>query len=262
MSAHIAGRYDGKVAVVTGGASGIGAAIVHRILAEGGQVVVGDVNDDELARLTQEFGARVLATKMDVRYEAEVEALVGASIDRFGRLDACFNAAGIVGGAPIWELSEEEWVGTIDVCLKGCFLSVKHEARTLREQGEGGAIVNIGSLMSQVPVWGSSPYTVAKAGVEMLTKNAALELGEYGIRVVCVAPGVIATKLSEQGLRTSGVVDRYLERIPLGRVGQPDDVAAIATFLGSEEAAYISGVNVIVDGGWSVSGHPDFRTLR
>lgn len=182
-----------------------------------------------------------------------------AAVDRFGRLDAGFNAAGIVGGAPIWELTEEGWDQTIDVCLKGCFIAVKHEARRLIEQGGGGAIVNISSLMSQVPVWGSTPYTVAKAGIEMLTKNAALELGEHRIRVATVSPGLIATPLTEVARQIPEVLEAYLERIPMDRVGTPDDVAAAAAFLGSDEAGYVSGANLIVDGAWATTGHPDLR---
>jgi len=257
----IAHRYEGKVAVVTGGASGIGLAIVRRIAAEGGRLAVGDINNVALDDLQHELGDAVITVTSDVRHEDEVKALVAAAVDRFGRLDAGFNAAGILGGAPIWELTVEDWDRTLEVCLRGCFFAVKHEARTLIEQGEGGVIVNIASLMSQVPIWGGTSYSVAKAGIEMLTKNAALELGEYGIRVTAIGPGVIATPLNEHNLRVPGMTEAYLDRTPMGRVGTPADIAAVAAFLASDEASFISGPNLFVDGGWAVAGAPDVRPI-
>jgi NAD(P)-dependent dehydrogenase (short-subunit alcohol dehydrogenase family) len=254
-------RYEGKVAVVTGGASGIGLAIVQRVVAEGGHVAVGDINADELARLQHELGEAVTTVTTDVRREEQVEALVAAAVSRFGRLDVAFNSAGVLGGALISELAADEWQRTIDVCLTGCFYSVKHEARRLLEQAQGGAIVNIASLMSHVPIWGGAPYAVAKAGIEMLTKNAALELGEHGIRVTAIGPGVIITPLNEANMQIPGMTELYLERIPMARVGTPADVAAVATFLGSDEASYVSGANLMVDGGWEVTGAPDPRAL-
>lgn len=258
-SAAIARRYEGKVAVVTGGASGIGLAIVRRVVAEGGRVAAGDVNSAGLEQLRRELGDAVTVVGTDVRREEQVEALVAAAVGRFGRLDAGFNAAGVVGGAPIWELTEQAWDQTIDVCLRGCFFAVKHEARQLIEQGDGGSIVNIASLMSQMPVWGSTPYTVAKAGIEMLTKNAALELGEHGIRVTTVSPGLIATPLTTVACETPEVRQVYLDRIPMGRIGTPEDVAAAAAFLGSDEGSYVSGASLFVDGAWATTGHPDLR---
>jgi len=254
-------RYQGKVAVVTGGASGIGLAIVRRVVAEGGRVAVGDINEHALEHLQHELGDAVATIATDVRHEEQVEALVAAAVDRFGRLDAGFNVAGILGGAPIWELAAEEWNQTIEVCLTGCFFALKHEARRLLEQGEGGAIINMASLMSHMPIWGGTPYSVAKAGVEMLTKNAALELGEHGIRVTAIGPGVIVTPLNAQNMQIPGMTEAYLERIPLARVGTPEDVAAAAAFLGSDEASYISGTNLFVDGGWAVTGAPDVRPV-
>lgn len=263
MSANptIARRYEGKVAVVTGGASGIGLAIVRRVAAEGGRLAVGDINEDALDSLQHELGDAVVTVSADVRHEDEVESLVAAAVDRFGRLDVGFNAAGILGGAPIWELTVEDWDQTLEVCLRGCFFAVKHEARRLIEQGAGGAIVNIASLMSQVPILGGTSYSVAKAGIEMLTKNAALDLGEHGIRVTAIGPGVIATPLNKHNLRVPGMIEAYLERTPMGRVGTPEDIAAAAAFLASDEASFISGTNLFVDGGWAVAGAPDVRPI-
>ena len=254
-------RYERKVAVVTGGASGIGRAIVNRIVAEGGSVVVGDLNEVRLTHLATELGDAVVGVVTDVRRESDVSALVATAVERFGRLDVAFNAAGLGRGGAVWELTEETWDATVDVCLKGCFFAVKHEALRLVEQGDGGAIVNIASLNSRVPMRGGSPYTASKAAVEMLTMNAALELAEYGIRVTAISPGLIATPLTEPLLTIPGAKAAYLERIPLGRVGTPEEIAATAAFLGSDEASYVSGANLFVDGGWALSGYPDLRPI-
>jgi meso-butanediol dehydrogenase/(S,S)-butanediol dehydrogenase/diacetyl reductase len=252
-------RYAGKVAVVTGGASGIGLAIVRRLVAEGGAVAVGDVNEQALASVAAELGDRVAPVRTDVRSEDDVEALVAAAVSRFGRLDAGFNAAGLADIGPVWELTEAGWDHTMDVCLKGCFFAVKHEARQLMAQGEGGAIVNIASLNSVVPMWGGVSYTVAKAGVVMLSQNSALELGPHGIRVTAISPGLIATPLTAGITALEGATEAYLERIPAGRVGTPEDIAGTALFLASDDGSYLSGANVIVDGAWATTGYPDMR---
>jgi meso-butanediol dehydrogenase/(S,S)-butanediol dehydrogenase/diacetyl reductase len=256
---HVADRYKGKTAVVTGGASGIGLAITRRLLEEGAAVVVADINEASLAQVNSEFGDRIEGIRVDVRREADVEAMVAAAVRRFGGLDAGFNAAGLGGGGLITDMTEEAWDLTVDVCLKGAFFSVKHEARQMMAQGRGGAIVNISSLNSHVPMFGGAAYTCAKAGVEMLGKNAALELGEHKIRVNTISPGLTATPLTAGITQLPGATEAYLERIPLGRVGQPEDIAAAATFLGSDDAGYVSGTNLFVDGAWEWTGYPDLR---
>jgi NAD(P)-dependent dehydrogenase (short-subunit alcohol dehydrogenase family) len=252
-------RHEGKVAVVTGGASGIGEATVRRLVDEGASVAVADLNGERLQALADELGPRVVTSVCDVSQEADVEALVGLAVARFGRLDAGFNVAGAARFGMLAELALESFDFTIDVCLKGVFLCMKHEARQLLAQGEGGAIVNVASLNSRVPMFGGGGYCAAKAGVVMLGQCGALEWGEAGIRVNAISPGLTATPLTERVRRIEGSSEAYLERIPVGRIGTPEDMAAAACFLASAEASYISGINLVVDGAWSTTTYPDFR---
>jgi NAD(P)-dependent dehydrogenase (short-subunit alcohol dehydrogenase family) len=252
-------RFEQKVGLVTGGASGIGLAICRRLVAEGASVVVADLNDAALAQAKAELGEKVVCTTTDVRIEAQVEAMVHVATQRFGRLDVAFNAAGLGGFGEITELAEAEWDRVVDVCLKGVFLSVKHEARSMTAHGSGGAIVNVASLNSHVPMFGGVAYCCAKAGVEMLSRNAALELAPKRIRVNTVSPGLTDTPLTAPMRSVAGVENAYMDRIPMKRWGTPEDMAAAALFLASDDAAYISGSNLFVDGAWETTGYPNLQ---
>jgi NAD(P)-dependent dehydrogenase (short-subunit alcohol dehydrogenase family) len=246
------------VAVVTGGASGIGLAIVRRFVSEGGRAVIGDINPDALATVVAELGHAVAPAQLDVRVEDQVAGMVEKAVRQFGRLDLGFNCAGLSVFGELAELSEADWDTVVDICLKGTFLALKHEARAMRATG-GGAIVNIASLNSHVPMYGGGAYACAKAGVEMLSRNAALELAPQRIRVNTVSPGLTDTPLTA-GLRdVQGVEGAFMQRIPLKRWGTPADMAAAALFLASDDAGYISGSNLFVDGGWETTGYPDLR---
>ena len=255
--ADASARYAGKVAVVTGGASGIGEAIVRRLLAEGASVVAGDVNTDRLDMLGKELGDRFHGVRADVRSEDDVATLVGAA-SRFGSLDAGFNVAGLGRGSAIIEQSEDDWKFVLDVCLNGVFFAMKHEGQAMAGSG-GGAILNISSLNSEVPMFGGSAYCTAKAGVAMLTKCGALELAESRIRVNAVSPGLTDTPLTSMTKTVPGILDAYHERIPFKRAASPEEIAAAALYLSSDDASYISGVNLFVDGAWATTGYPDLR---
>lgn len=258
MSTTFAGRFDGKTAVVTGGASGIGLAIVRRLVAEGGRAVVGDVNPASLDALADELGDDVVTVAVDVRDEAGVQVMVESATQQFGRLDIACNCAGLSVPGELMDLSEQDWDTVLDICLKGTFLALKHESRAMAQSG-GGAIVNIASLNSHVPMIGGGAYCCAKAGVEMLSRNAALELAPRGIRVNTVSPGLTDTPLTA-GLRDlQGLEGSFLERIPMKRWGTPEDMAAAALFLASDDAAYVSGSNLFVDGAWETTGYPNMR---
>lgn len=251
------GRFDGKVAFVTGAASGIGAEISRQFVREGATVIGGDISEENLAAMVAELGDSYVPAVVNVTDEAQIEAALGAAVARFGRLDIAVNNAGLSRGAPIVDLEEEMWDLTVDTVLKGCFLCTKHEARAMRENDDGGVIVNIASLNAHVPMHTGAGYASAKAGVEMFTKSSALELARYKIRVNAVLPGLIDTPLTQRRITNLPLMEEWMTRIPLGRPGQPTDVAEPTLFLASDAARYITGTSLVVDGGWEITGYPD-----
>ncbi len=255
-------RFRGKVAVVMGGASGIGLAIVRRLHREGASLVVADVAAEALAAVEAELGSRCHTMTADVTHESHVEAVVAAATDRFGSVDTAFNVAGSSRPGYIVDLAEADWDFTVDLCLKGVFLGMKHQARQMMRQKTGGTIVNIASLNAHVPMHAGSAYVSAKAGVEALTKNGALEFAEHGIRVNAVLPGLVQTPLTRRHFDNPDALAAFVDRIPMGRAAQPEEIAAPALFLASEDAAYVSGASLLVDGAWAVSGYPDMRPFR
>jgi meso-butanediol dehydrogenase/(S,S)-butanediol dehydrogenase/diacetyl reductase len=257
----IQGRFEGKVAVVTGGASGIGAAIVERLVAEGARVAIGDIDAAGLDRSAARYGESVATFVTEVSDEAAVEALVAGAVAAFGSLDAGFNCAGVVKDGLVIDVDVADWDRVFSVTSRGVFLSIKHEARAMIAAGLGGAIVTITSINAVTPVHGAVAYNAAKAAAAMTAANAALELGEYGIRSNAIAPGLIATPMTEFMRSVPGVLDSYMDFTPLGRVGKPTDIAAAALFLASDDAEWISGVNLLVDGGHRTVGYPNLTKL-
>lgn len=251
------GRFDGRTAVVTGAASGIGRAIAQRYVAEGGLVVAADIDTGGLDSLQAEVGDAVSTRRCDVTVEAEVAALVAAGVERAGRFDVMFNVAGGQRPAPLVDMSETDWDFTVALCLKSAFFGTKYAGRAFVAAGSAGSVVNIASLNSRVPMIYGGAYSAAKAGVVSLTETAAIELGERGIRVNAVSPGLTDTPLVAPVLAMPQVHAAYMERIPMRRAATPADIAAAATFLASDDAAYINGVNLFVDGGWEHTAYPD-----
>jgi meso-butanediol dehydrogenase / (S,S)-butanediol dehydrogenase / diacetyl reductase len=248
-------RFAGKVAVVTGAASGIGLAIAKRLLAEGAKVVGSDL------RAISDIGAGFVGIEGDVTREASAEALVATAVERFGAVHAAFNVAGGARGGYIVDLAESDWDFTVDLCLKGVFLGMKHQARQMMRQGSG-SIVNIASLNAHVPMHGGSAYVAAKAGVELLSRNGALEFAEFGIRVNAILPGLVQTPLTRRHFDNPDALAAFEARIPMGRPSQPEEIAAPALYLASDDASYVSGASLLVDGAWAVSGYPDMRPFR
>lgn len=251
----MAGRLDGKVALITGGASGIGRGAADRFVEEGAKVFLTDLNAELLAEAEQDLGDAVAVATGDVREEAAVEGWVAACVERFGRLDAAVNCAGVGAFGAVTDLSVDDWDTVVDICLKGVFLSVKHEARAIAAGG-GGAIVNVASLNARQPAEGMSAYCAAKAGVEMFTKVAAMELGPQGIRVTAVAPGLVDTPLTQFQRDIPALREEYVENTPMKRVGTTKDVADAALFLVSDEATWVSGDLLLVDGAAHTGRYP------
>jgi NAD(P)-dependent dehydrogenase (short-subunit alcohol dehydrogenase family) len=254
-----ADSYDGLVAVITGAGQGIGESIARQVVSRGGSVVVSDIDGDLVERLAADIGEQATGVQADVTKEADLERMAGAAVDAYGRVDVGFNVAGAGRMRSLLNMTDGEWDFTLDICLKGVLYAMKHEARRMIESGRGGAIVNVASLNSEVPTFGNSAYCTAKAGVAMLTKCGSLELAEHGIRVNCVSPGLVETRLTAGMLAQEAARDAYMERIPLRRPSSPDEIAEVALFLGSPQASYVSGSNLFADGGWSLTAYPDLR---
>lgn len=258
---HSAGRFEGKVAVVTGAASGIGRAIARRLCAEGASVIGGDINIDGLTQMRDELGEAFLGRAGDVTAEADVALMVEAAHEHFGGLDHAFNVAGGNRAGYLLDLEAEDWDFTVDLCLKSVFLCVKHQARRMVRQ-KAGSIVNIASVNAHVPMHAGAAYATAKAGVEMLTKNAALEFADLGLRVNAVLPGLVETPLTRRHFDNPDALATFIERIPQGRPAQPEEIAAPTLYLASDDASYVNGSSLLVDGAWAVSGYPDMRPFR
>jgi len=247
-------RLEGRTAIITGGASGIGAASVRLFVDEGARVVIADAQEDRGEALAGELGESAVFQKVDVSVESDVRAVVDETMRRWGRLDCIYNNAGF-GGAlgPIEETTVEEFDITFDVLVKGVFLGIKYAAPAMRAGG-GGSIISTASVAGLKS--GESPhlYSVAKAAVIHLTKSVALELGADDIRVNCICPGIVATPLaagrpeaSDEALSKLAHVTRNAQA--MGRTGQPEDIARAALWLASDESSWVTGTAQVVDGG-------------
>ncbi len=258
----MADRLKDRVALITGGASGIGREIARRYVEEGARVVLGDRNAALVRETARALGEACAAVEMDVTVETDAERATAEAISRFGRLDIGVNSAGLGFGVPLTEQTEGQWDTVVDVCLKGVFLSMKHEARQMVAAGRGGVIINIASINARQPAEGLSAYCAAKAGVEMLTRCAAMELGPQRIRVVGIGPGLVDTPLTTFQQDRPHVREAFLANIPLGRVGTPGDIANAAVFLASDDASWISGDTLFVDGAELTKKYPELGQFR
>jgi len=259
-------RLEGKVAFVTGGASGIGEATVRRFVAEGAVCVVADLQAELGEVLVRDLGDAVRFTTADVTVEADIAAAVDLAVKAFGRLDVVFNNAGIVGAiGPIAETSVEAWDATIAVLLRGVFLGMKHGARVMIPQ-RSGVILSMSSTAGLVGGLGPHAYTAAKHAVIGLTRSVASELGQHGIRVNAIAAGNIATPMTAAAIHGDpDAVDAahdFIESVsPIGRGGVPGDIAAAAVFLASDDAAYVSGHCLVADAGQTSGGGPGMFSM-
>jgi NAD(P)-dependent dehydrogenase (short-subunit alcohol dehydrogenase family) len=250
------GRLDNKVAVITGAASGIGRAAAIRFAAEGAAVVVADLNIDggeATVRECREHGGRAVFQKTDVSAEADIKSMIARAVAEFGRLDITFNNAGFVGAlGPLEDISAENWDRTHAVLLRGVFLGIKYSIVEMRKAG-GGSIISTASIAGMRGGRGPTVYSAAKAGVINLTHCAAVELGKDRIRVNCICPGGIVTPIT--GDRVSDREQALEQSQPIRRAGQPDDIAAMALFLASDESEWVTGAAMLVDGGFMARAH-------
>ncbi|MBK8768272.1 MAG: glucose 1-dehydrogenase [Burkholderiaceae bacterium] len=264
MSTASGRRFEGKTILITGAGSGIGRAAAMRFAGEGAQVVIADYNGtaaDETAQLAAQrgLGAAVATVRGDVSVEADNVAMVDLAVARFGRLDFAFLNAG-VGGAfgPIAETSVEDWDYTFHVLVRGVFLGAKHCSQAIRRHGQGGALVATASIAGLAGGAGSHAYSAAKAAVVSLTRSLAVELAEYRIRVNSVAPGTIMTPLLHRGRPEK--IQSVLPPQPWPDHGEPENIAAVAAFLCSDDAAFITGETIVADGGRIAQGIALFGT--
>jgi len=246
-------RLQGKIALVTGGARGIGLAIAKAVTAEGAVPVIADINEQAAHAAVSALDAgQGLALGVDVSDQASVTAMVAAIIDRYGRLDILVNNAGIGGNTPFLDIKPAEWNRTIAINLTGAFLVAQAAARVMAGQGSG-KIVNIASLSGQRGGHGRAAYGAAKAGLELLTKVMAVELAEHGINVNNIAPGAIETEMAKFA-HDAPTRAAYNYLIPMTRYGTPEEIADAAVFLCSDESRYVHGHTLNVDGGFRAAG--------
>ncbi|BBH23449.1 short-chain dehydrogenase [Paenibacillus baekrokdamisoli] len=244
-------RFSNKVAIVTGGASGIGAETVRLFAAEGAKVVIADFSDQGQA-LSEQLNANGLDTlfvKTDVTKEADVQHMIAETVSKYGKLDILFANAGIANDAPAHLLSVDAWKRTVDINLSGVFICDKYAIEQMLSQGTGGAIVNCGSIHSHAGKGGVTAYAAAKGGVKLLTQTLGIDYAKEGIRVNAVCPGYIDTSLIAG--RTEAITAHLVGLHPMGRLGMPEEVAKAVLFLASDDASFITGTSLLVDGGYT-----------
>lgn len=242
------GLLAGRTAVITGGAQGLGFAIAERFVDEGARVVLGDINLEATQAAADKLGGADVAraVRCDVVSAAEVEALVGAAVEQFGALDVMINNAGITRDATLRKMTEEQFDQVISVHLKGTWNGLRSAAAIMREQ-KSGAIVNMSSISGKVGMIGQTNYSAAKAGIVGMTKAASKELAHLGVRVNAIQPGLIRSAMTEA--MPQRIWDSKVAEVPMGRAGEPDEVAKVALFLASDLSSYMTGTVLEVTGG-------------
>jgi NAD(P)-dependent dehydrogenase (short-subunit alcohol dehydrogenase family) len=242
-------RLQGKTAIVTGAARGIGLAIAQRFVKEGAQVALADWLADDVKAEAAALGAAALAVPTDVGDAGQVRRLVERTVERFGRLDCMIANAAVQAEIPFLDLTEEEFDRVIRVNLKGAFLCGQTAARHMVTAGTRGAIIHMSSVNAVVAHPVLVHYAASKGGIAMLTKGMAVSLAPHGIRVNAIGPGTVNTPINANFFGMPGMVERFLMRTPLGRIAEADEIASVAVFLASDEASYVTGTTIYADGG-------------
>jgi glucose 1-dehydrogenase len=242
-----------KVALVTGGASGIGKAIATELSKQGADVIVNYIGGagaaNAVAKELQQNGSRSVAIEADVSNQSQVEHMIQKTMETFGRIDVLVNNAGIEKQTPFLEESLDQWNNIIAVDLTGPFICSQAAAREMVKSKIEGVIINISSVHEEIAFPGHAAYCASKGGLRMLCRNLALELARYRIRVVNVGPGAIATPINEETLKNNYKKKALEDEIPIHRIGDPEEVAKLVAFLASDDASYITGATVFIDGG-------------
>ncbi len=242
-----------KTVLITGGAKGIGYAIARQFVSEGAQVVIADVDEAAGGKCVEEFGSKAIFVKTDVSKTADVHNFVDAALEAFGSIDVLINNAAVVHAAEFLDLTEADFDRVIAINLKGAFMVGQTVAKQMVSQivsgSKPGAIVNMSSVNAVFAIANQVPYSVSKGGVGQLTKVMALSLAPYGIRVNAIGPGSIMTDMLASVNSNPEAKARILSRTPLGRIGEPSEIATIASFLASDAASYITGQTIFADGG-------------
>ena len=242
-----------KTVLITGGAKGIGLAIARQFVGEGANVVIADVDEAAGGKCVEEFGSKAIFVRTDVSRTADVQNLVVSAVKTFGSIDVLINNAAVVHAAEFLDLAEADFNRVIGINLKGAFMVGQSVAKQMVKQieagAEPGAIVNMSSVNAVFAIANQVPYSVSKGGVGQLTKVMALSLAPYGIRVNAIGPGSIMTDMLASVNSNAEAKARILSRTPLGRIGEPSEIATIASFLASDAASYITGQTIFADGG-------------
>ncbi|PIP24785.1 MAG: short-chain dehydrogenase [Candidatus Nealsonbacteria bacterium CG23_combo_of_CG06-09_8_20_14_all_36_12] len=244
-----------KVVIITGARQGMGCSHAITLAKAGARVVVSDISQENCEKVVKEIeknGGEAIAIKCDVAKKGEVEEMVRKTVEKFGKIDILVNNAGICQFKPFLELTEEDWDRTLDINLKGYFLCAKAAAKEMAKQ-KSGTIINIASIaMGQVGVGFPAlvHYCASKGGIVAMTEAMALELAPYNIRVNAIAPGAIDTPMAAATKQDPKTLEQSLARIPLHRMGQPEEVSNLVLFLASDESSYITGSTIVIDGGW------------
>ena len=243
----------GKVAIVTGGNSGIGKAIVQYLAELGAQVVIDYRSHpeatEELEREIGSYGGSSFGVQADVSKLDDIQRLIDAAVSQYGRIDVMVNNAGVETRTSVLDTTPEQYDKVLDVNLRGVFFATQYAAKQMIAQGGGGRIINISSVHEDWPMPGNTPYCLAKGGVRMLTRTAALELAPHGITMVNVGPGAVATPINDSTMNDPELLAKLNAAIPLGRMARPEEIAKVVGFLASDGASYITATTIFADGG-------------
>jgi len=244
---------DGKVAIVTGGNTGIGKAIVLALARAGANIVIDYIADPEATEALEQqvvaLGDQAIGVEADVSKVADLEKLVDAAVEAFGRVDIMVNNAGVETRTSVLDTTEAQYEKVLEINLKSAFFGTQLAAKQMIAQGGGGRIINITSVHEDWPMPGNTPYCLSKGGVRMLTRTAGVELGPHGITVVGVGPGAVATPINASTMSDPAKMKVLDGAIPLGRMAQPDEMGSVVAFLASDGASYITATTVFADGG-------------